>query len=594
MPRTKKDTKQELTLEDKENNKLESEYFEINLDTFLFNAGVIGFIEVLEEAKEKHKAEKGESLEDKKDYYLYGQTLFVKKEFLLNIDLSQVYIDAVCNHFKEETFSYKLKNENTKKEVIKEIMEQFKKNQGKYKIAFNMINNLRDEDYKTNFINDIDNTINKLLKDKEAIDIIDFYSLYGYFSPFIGNWGFLDSSNITNSINKGKSVYLQKILKNIFNNPIKNLIDVNESTDKCFICNIDIDKTTGYEISSGYKNHNISFINSLGGDINKKTSHFWNHNPDVIICPICAFIYACMPIGFINIKNDFIFINNSESIKTLLDENKNYKSKLDLLKQDKNDINYFQEYIETKIEKNEKEIEGIEFIINRYDKDKKENKYTIKNIDKTTLSLLSAAKNYLNIIYVINISCKLDNKTSLDIFNECIDNIFRNINQYNLIHKIFITKYIKKNNNKELKKIPEFIYYIALIQITKNYIFTKEGGENMQIDRIKQGEEACYQGHMLRIYIASNIDAGLYSDVLNDKIKGMSFKLANAIQTCNFNLFRDILFHTYIALGKNIPTILMDMRESNNTFKDLGYSYLAGLNGAYRNKNKENNEEEGE
>ena len=27
MPRTKKDTKQELTLEDKENNKLESEYF---------------------------------------------------------------------------------------------------------------------------------------------------------------------------------------------------------------------------------------------------------------------------------------------------------------------------------------------------------------------------------------------------------------------------------------------------------------------------------------------------------------------------------------------------------------------------------------
>ena len=103
MPRTKKDTKQELTLEDKENNKLESEYFEINLDTFLFNAGVIGFIEVLEEAKEKHKAEKGESLEDKKDYYLYGQTLFVKKEFLLNTDLSQMYIDRIVKKFGDKT-----------------------------------------------------------------------------------------------------------------------------------------------------------------------------------------------------------------------------------------------------------------------------------------------------------------------------------------------------------------------------------------------------------------------------------------------------------------------------------------------------------
>lgn len=592
MTKTKKSSQHELNLEDNQNNNLEEEYFEINLDTFLFNAGVIGFIEVLEELKENHKANKGTSLDDRKDFYYEGQTLYVNKKFLLNTDLSQMYIDAVCNHFREETFSYKLKNETTKEEIIKEIIEQFKKNQGKYKIAFNMINNLRDKDYKNNFINDTDNTINEILKDKEILDVIDFYSLYGYFSPFIGNWGFLDSSNITNSINRGKSVYLQNILKNIFDKAIKNLINISENTDKCFICNIDINKTTGYEISSGYKNHNISFINSIGGDINKKTSNFWNHSPDVIICPICAFIYACMPIGFTNIKNDFIFINNSENIKTLLNENKNYKNKLDLLKQD--NINYFQAYIETKIQKNEKEIEGIEFIINQYDVNKKENKYIIKNIDKTTLSLLSASKNYLNIIYAINISCKLDNKTSLEIFNECIDNIFRNINQYNLIHRIFITKYLKKNNNnKESKKIPEFIYYITLIQITKNYIFTKEGGENMNIDRINKGEEACNEGGKLRWYISQNIEAK--GEELNDRIKGISFKLANAIQTCNFNLFRDVLFHTYIALGKNIPTIFMDMRESNNTFKDLGYSYLAGLNGAYRNKNEnQTNDEEGE
>ena len=115
----------------------------------------------------------------------------------------------------------------------------------------------------------------------------------------------------------------------------------------------------------------------------------------------------------------------------------------------------------------------------------------------------------------------------------------------------------------------------------------------MQIDRIKQGEEACNEGGKLRWYISQNIEAK--GEELNDRIKGISFKLANAIQTCNFNLFRDVLFHTYIALGKNIPTIFMDMRESNNTFKDLGYSYLAGLNGAYRNKNEnQTNDEEGE
>ena len=120
MPRTKKDTKQELTLEDKENNKLESEYFEINLDTFLFNAGVIGFIEVLEEAKEKHKAEKGENLEDKKDYYFENQTLYVNKQFLLDLDFPKYYLKTIYNKFHRNTTLYQILNTNkTDSESIK-------------------------------------------------------------------------------------------------------------------------------------------------------------------------------------------------------------------------------------------------------------------------------------------------------------------------------------------------------------------------------------------------------------------------------------------------------------------------------------------
>ena len=41
MTKTKKSSQHELNLEDNQNNNLEEEYFEINLDTFLFNAGVI-------------------------------------------------------------------------------------------------------------------------------------------------------------------------------------------------------------------------------------------------------------------------------------------------------------------------------------------------------------------------------------------------------------------------------------------------------------------------------------------------------------------------------------------------------------------------
>ena len=99
MAKTKKSSQHELNLEDNQNNNLEEEYFEINLDTFLFNAGVIGFIEVLEESK----AKEGESLDDKKDFYYEGQTLFVNKNYLFNIYHS-------CKIFKSVIyFLYKIK-----------------------------------------------------------------------------------------------------------------------------------------------------------------------------------------------------------------------------------------------------------------------------------------------------------------------------------------------------------------------------------------------------------------------------------------------------------------------------------------------------
>ncbi|PCG20686.1 hypothetical protein [Brachyspira sp. G79] len=99
MTKTKKYSQHELNLEYNQNNNIEEEYFEINLDTFLFNAGVIGFIEVLEEVN----AHKGTSLDDKKDFYYEGQTLFVRKEFLLNTDLSQMYIDTMIKKFSDKT-----------------------------------------------------------------------------------------------------------------------------------------------------------------------------------------------------------------------------------------------------------------------------------------------------------------------------------------------------------------------------------------------------------------------------------------------------------------------------------------------------------
>ena len=67
----------------KENKKLsidDNGYFKVSLDTFLYNAGIVGFIQVLENAK----------AERDKDYIINGQDLSIKKEFLKKADLSQL------------------------------------------------------------------------------------------------------------------------------------------------------------------------------------------------------------------------------------------------------------------------------------------------------------------------------------------------------------------------------------------------------------------------------------------------------------------------------------------------------------------------
>ena len=96
----------------KEKNKqFENEKPFASLDTFLFNAGIIGFIQVLEEAGASKGKNKEEIKNDIKDYYYEGQDLYVSKKFLKKADLSQLYIDSMIKKFGDKsTISETFKN----------------------------------------------------------------------------------------------------------------------------------------------------------------------------------------------------------------------------------------------------------------------------------------------------------------------------------------------------------------------------------------------------------------------------------------------------------------------------------------------------
>ena len=62
----------------------------------------------------------------------------------------------------------------------------------------------------------------------------------------------------------------------------------------------------------------------VGDDLERKTSAFWNCKVDAYLCPVCAFLYSLVPLGFVKMENgDFLFVNANTDVSSL--ESNNHK-----------------------------------------------------------------------------------------------------------------------------------------------------------------------------------------------------------------------------------------------------------------------------
>ncbi|MEI0477449.1 Cas8a1 family CRISPR/Cas system-associated protein [Brachyspira pulli] len=592
MPRTKKDTKQELTLEDKENNKLESEYFEINLDTFLFNAGVIGFIEVLEEAKEKHKAEKGESLEDKKDYYLYGQTLFVKKEFLLNTDLSQMYIDRIVKKFGDKTnISESIKkidiilNDKENKDYkddIKNIIDYFSAASIKTGletlttkgISVNIQDNIEKikEIIKAkNFdIEQIKPYLKEIKSDfennKEVRDTLLMKNImYTKINQFWENKAFLLPANSKKDI---KEMFYQS-----FEKPLKELINNKKKYNyNCVVCNESINKDI-----------DTTFLFEVGVDTNRKKSAFWNYNPDSFICALCNYIYACTPLGFIDISNSMIFVNQNDSIDALIKMN----GRIDFSNNNEENKTYtaYNEIIRRLLAEKTKELKSIQVII----RDK--NHYLFNTIGKDSLQIIESMKKELNYIAKIK-SIKITDDYWIDIYKDCLENILNFRNQWNLIFTL-----LKIENNNFLIRT---IFKILRIQIAKDTMFLDnkilKEDKNMQ-KQFDLAYIAYKNGNEMRHKLIGAKDNANLTNEQNkeadNKLRGLVYQLINYVHTSNRDLFLSNITRLYAGMNLSIPNIFLNIFKSDEEFKTIGNAYILGLKGS-SNDNKDDKDKNDE
>lgn len=526
------------------------ERFELRLNNFLFNSGIVGFIRILEKTGKKNLIKKEIN------------RVIIKTEALNTFE--DDYFNAMISEFEKDTRWYRLINIKSiiedlnleEKQDLERFKETFKKvkdaiESASYKAAYEIIRSEKAEEDPYEYLKQI-KTIKDITQQREIlIKIIEILErnketycfkdiVYNKINVFWENVAFLNRNSNKNNM---KEEY-----KKTFVTPAINYLQTEAKSDyNCIECGNKVSKSDA---------QSLSWIKDTGVDINRKKSEFWNFNEDAFICPMCALIYSCIPMGFVLIKSNGIFINNNESIQILMMQNDSIRRDIKLDEDNIADIyqNIFYNMI-TKSHKiaNEKtarnEPNNIQ-VIKRIAEDKDNAKYKFNTISKNKLRDFESAQKYFERILKIKVKFQ---KTWINVYDEVLNNFLENKKQYSLIN-LLINNAI---NNSERTSYITNILQIQLYSI---------GGKKVK-DIQKEINQMQYAGKELKSLMEEN------------KLKTYVFNLNNAIRVNNVSLFMEIVTRTYCGLGKDIPCsyVFLSMLSDNEKFKLLGYAYILGL-----------------
>lgn len=552
---------------------------ELNLGDWMWNASLIGFINIVGKENVKIDQDTVEFSEDVLDnfeekYFKYLIKIYEKTLSWYKI----VYYKKTIEYFKNENYSnFDLEALKKLNNYIKNIVKYYIKSPS-YKAAYELISSDVDILDKEKSLTSIKEPKNeKEFEEKKDSVILEVKERFAIINQIINYCSIDDAKKylagknviyniIKNSWNgvcflnaqtKEKDIYID--YKNYFVEPAKQYIGEDKRKFKynCFTCNRAI---------KDLKN-DLNFLNATGFDVNRKSSHVWNFVNDIAICPICKLIYSCMPAGMIYVYNRGMYINANFSIEEALRINNKLKAEI-LKNEEGQSINIYKALINSLNEETNENIkyELADIQIVRYENET----YRFNILSKKTLEIIYKSKNELN--YLINASYK-EIKTYFNIYELVIKRLFNNQNLYTLIHKTILYKISYTSNCYfNMSHIKNLLYINIKILGGMGYMVNSEKGNDIV-------KEANISGYHLRENYKGK-DAG-------NKLPGISYRLLNSLKTDNKDMFMDVVLNCYLYVKKQVPKIIVGALKDDDVFKTVGYAFVAGLIDEKSNKTDE-------
>ena len=576
------------------------EKIELKLKDWLFNAGLLGFINILgEEARNNGELE----IDDKNrlirfslkvlgnfeykyfDFFIkrYGKTLTYGKilEF-------EKYIDEFEENGKKIRSIDELKMINDKITFFKAKIKS-----ESYKKAYDFI-----EKNGTNKILGLEKELKKIKEPKENIAEISnddvknnlkiMKEIIGFFKKKItykeGNVkNYLAAKNIAyviinnawssvsflNRANAAKDIYDE--YKSYFVEPALEYVNADKSKFKykCVISNMQM---------KDYKN-TLGFLNDTGFDVSRKPSHVWNFVNDIAVTPLVTLVYSCVPAGFIYGADKGIFVNANHNIDQLFKINNGIAYNILEDESEEKNINLYKNLLkEIKKEKDNTKYELSDIQIVKSE----EGHYKFTLLSRNILKLLSENKEKLDDLldkwYLID-------KRYFNIYDTTITELLNNQNLFSLINKLCYYKISKAKLSCKLKNIED------LLKINLDYIRRLKKMDKQEIIEKKENKKTSEELTEKDVFYIRR-DAMIFREEYirksgNDKkIGSLLYRLQNALRINNVDMFMDALISAHAYAGKNISSLFAKALLNDENFQTLGHGFLLGLLGEDKSKNE--------
>lgn len=554
---------------------------EISTGDFLKNAGIVGLKYLLDNSE----ADEG---------IVYGitddeQSLWIDSEYIENADWTQLYFNAFVKKYgsstayqavldKIDNILDKLENENwdiSNKENLKFIKEELK-----------FVNDkLLSNSYKSGFENirqDIQNPeVYELLKNsklKENMEKEELHRrlqqlqnflqqplcketfsmksiIYNYINRFWDNKSFLLVANASKN--------MKEMFEADFSKPLKAYVlkEHKKSKDMCIDCGGQIDSKDRVS---------IAFMKEQADDLSRKRSAFWNCKVDAYLCPICAFIYSLVPLGFTLIGKTFAFINMNQNATELLNANSSYGKLVHVAEQEENEkySSWIARTIDLLLQEKSKELGNIQIVTRGIGEN---DRYTFDIIHKEILILFNDKDVRDDLDKLSKVPYVKIENNFWNIHENVILNILKYHNQYEIINKLLR---MEIEDKKTLFKAG----LVYNIQLKINLLRKKEknGGELMNRYMVRE------KGYELRNVLlkakGSNDDAC---------IRGTIYQLLNALSVGNVEHFMEVIMRIYCSTKLQVPNTFIEFLKDRDTFVEYGYAFLLGLQGSHYEKKEE-------